>query len=153
MYGGATSPLPGPTDVAVRPIVPGEIGLFGTTWADGYEFAGQEREWALGDIVAWPSRESVTLYLAEAGGAPAGAAVLGVHDGVGYLANASTVPAFRRRGAHGAMIERRIADAAGSGCELVCGLALYGSTSQNNMERLGLRLAGTLTQWRPLPST
>ncbi len=150
LYGRAAAPLPGPTDAVVRVVAPGDIGTFATTWADGYEHTGALREWALRDVVAWPSLEGFTLYLAELDGRPAGAAVLAVREGIGYLMNASTIPAMRGRGVHGALIERRIADASASGCELICGLAAYAGVSQNNMERIGLRLAGTITQWRPL---
>jgi hypothetical protein len=74
--------------------------------------------------------------------------VLGVRDRVGYLANASTVEAFRRRGCQTALVARRIDDAATAGCELVTALTTFGSASQRTLERAGLRIAYTKTVWR-----
>ena len=75
-----------------------------------------------------------------------------VGDGIGYLANAATVPGFRGRGCQTALLARRIADAAAAGCDLVAGQATFGSTSQRNMERMGLRPAVTVTTWRMITS-
>ncbi len=43
------------------------------------------------------------LFLARVDGEPAGAAVLSVHDDIGYLAAGSVLPAFRARGVHAAL--------------------------------------------------
>ena len=80
--------------------------------------------------------------------------MLTLDDDVGYLANASTLPAFRRRGVQGALIAARIADARAAGCEAVCSQAEFGSASQRNLERAGLSVAYTKAVWRlnELPS-
>jgi hypothetical protein len=50
----------------------------------------------------------------------------------------------RARGIHLALTNRRIADAAKAGCDLVISYTGgFGTTSQNNMERAGLRIAHT----------
>lgn len=148
LYGGAAVPLPGPSAASVRSVDGSEIERFAAVWGTGYELGDAQRALVTTDIAAWPSFDGVRLYLADIEGVPVAAAALYVREGIGYLANASTLPSYRRRGAHGALIEQRIGDAAATGCELVCGLAVYGSPSQSNMERAGLRLAGTITQWR-----
>jgi ribosomal protein S18 acetylase RimI-like enzyme len=94
-------------------------------------------------LVAAVDRVSGSLYLAAVDGAAAAAAALTVADGVGYLANAATFPAFRRRGCQTALIEARVADAADAGCELVTSGAEFGSASQRNLERAGFRVAYT----------
>ena len=43
-------------------------------------------------------------YLALMEGQPAASAELVLHEGVGYLSNAATLPSFRRRGLHRALI-------------------------------------------------
>jgi ribosomal protein S18 acetylase RimI-like enzyme len=102
----------------------------------------------------WSEIEGWRLYLALVDGSPAGAAMLTLDDDVGYLANASTLPAFRRRGVQGALIAARIADARAAGCEAVCSQAEFGSASQRNLERAGLSVAYTKAVWRlnELPS-
>ncbi len=148
LYGAAKAPLPGPGAVEVEAITAAEMDVFSQVWTEGYEIDEAGRLSARTDIEAWPSFDFVRLYLARVDGRPAGAAALAVDDEVGYLANASTIPSLRRHGAHSALLERRIADSAAAGCELVCALAVFGSPSQRNMERLGFRLAGTIVQWR-----
>jgi GNAT superfamily N-acetyltransferase len=81
-------------------------------------------------------------------GTPAAAGALVVHEGVGYLADAATDPRFRGRGCQTALIRRRIADAALAGCDLVAAQAEFGSTSQRNLERGGLRICCTKAVWR-----
>jgi len=86
-------------------------------------------------------------FLAYVDGQPAGAATLFVSDGVGYLALAATRPAFRRRGCHTALLRARQEAAAYSGCDLVVGMTGFGSISQNNMERAGLKIVHTRVIW------
>jgi GNAT superfamily N-acetyltransferase len=99
-------------------------------------------------IAALAAREGISFYLAYVEGAPAAAAILALGDGIGLLANASTLPASRGRGCQSALIARRIADAAGAGCELVSSGASFASQSQRNLERAGLRVAYVKTVWR-----
>ena len=73
---------------------------------------------------------------------------LTIGDGLGYLANAATLPAMRGRGCQTALLARRIADAAAAGCDTIASLAEFGSGSQRNLERAGLRVAYTQAVWR-----
>jgi hypothetical protein len=95
----------------------------------------------------WRDVEHWRLYLATVDGAPAGAAVLAITDGLGYLAAGSTLPAYRRRGVHTALIAQRLADAAAAGCEFVTGQAELESGSHRNQERAGLTLAHVRQDW------
>ena len=83
------------------------------------------------------------LYVALVDGVQAGAAALTIADGVGLLANAATLPDFRGRGCQTALVAARLADAAAAGCDLVASGAAFGSQSQRNLERAGLRMAYT----------
>ena len=60
------------------------------------------------NVRPWLEEPGWSLYLARANGRPAGAATLYVHDRVGYLADAATDPAFRRRGIQVALLRRRM---------------------------------------------
>lgn len=86
-------------------------------------------------------------FLAEIDGQPAGAGALSVHQGVALLAGASTIPAFRGRGAQNALLHARLAFAASQGCDLAMMGALPGSASQRNAERQGFRIAYTRIKW------
>jgi ribosomal protein S18 acetylase RimI-like enzyme len=134
--------------VEVRLADRSELALFARLRVDGFEISGEFRELALRDMDHWFDVPNWKLYFAFVGGEPAGMAVLTLTDGVGYLANAASLPAFRRRGIHRALLRRRINDAAAAGCDLIAGLAAYASTSQHNMEREGLRIAYTAAEWR-----
>ena len=88
-----------------------------------------------------------SFYLARIDGRPAASAILYVADGVGYLADASCDPAFRRRGLQAALLARRIADARGVGAQFVCSGAAFLSTSHRNMERAGMRILFNRSIW------
>ncbi|WP_231571705.1 GNAT family N-acetyltransferase [Gordoniibacillus kamchatkensis] len=78
---------------------------------------------------------------------PAGVAVMHISNDVASLTFAATVPEFRRRGLQTAFLQKRIHEAELANCELVVGQASYASTSQNNMERAGLRIGYTRATW------
>ena len=99
-------------------------------------------------VARWAEIDGWRLYLARVDGSPAGAALLALDDDVGYLANASTLPHYRRRGVQTALIVARIADAVGSGCDVIASQAQFGSASQRNLERAGLQVAYTKAVWR-----
>jgi GNAT superfamily N-acetyltransferase len=94
------------------------------------------------------------LFLARVDGVPAGAAVLSIHDDVGYLAAGCVLPAFRGRGLQTALIAARLKRAAARRCTVVCGGAAWGSQSQRNQQRAGLSIAHVKTIWTncPVPS-
>jgi hypothetical protein len=77
------------------------------------------------------------------------AATLYLHHGVGYLADATTNPSFRRRGFQSALLRRRIRDAGASGADLVFSGATPFSTSHRNMERAGMRVQFVRSLWTP----
>lgn len=89
------------------------------------------------------------LYLAYVEGNAAGAAAMHCHGGVATLAIAGTLPEYRRKGCQTAVLLRRIQDASLSGCDLVVAQSGLMTTSQNNMERCGLRIAFNRAVWVP----
>jgi hypothetical protein len=89
-----------------------------------------------------------TAFLAMADGHAVASALLWTHEGVALLAGASTVAAYRGRGAQRALLEARLAAAAEAGCELAMMGAAPGSASQRNAEREGFRIAYTRMKWQ-----
>jgi GNAT superfamily N-acetyltransferase len=85
-------------------------------------------------------------YLAYAEDTPVATAALYVRGVVGWLGAAGTLPAYRRRGAQGALMTRRINDAVALGCRWLVTETGEDNPSQpnpsyHNMLRTGFRLA------------
>jgi GNAT superfamily N-acetyltransferase len=155
------------TSVMFRPLLPGasaaarrdsgvSVRLAG---ADEYELWAQTaaRGWSefeeLGEFMLGLSRVSAhradgLSFLAELDGRPVATGALSIWEGVALLAGASTIPEARRRGAQQALLDARLAYAAGRGCDLAMMCALPGSASQRNAERHGFRIAYTRAKWR-----
>lgn len=106
----------------------------------------------------WCDMPNWHLFLARVGGEPAGAAVLSIHDDIGYLAAGCVLPAYRGRGLHAALIAARLDRAKSRQCRIVFGNAAWGSQSQRNQQRAGLVMAYVKSIWanqraRGAPST
>ena len=133
--------------VSVRVAVEGEADAWARTSAEGWseykEFAHLMLE--MGRVVA--TAKGNTLFLAEMDGQVIGAGGLSIHDGVALFAGASTIPAWRRRGAQRALLDARFQYARAAGCDLAMMGAEPGSSSQRNAERQGFRIAYTRTKW------
>lgn len=143
-YGLPTRSVPAPAPgVEVHEIGREELDTFLEVNQRGFglpvEYAPLFRFWY--DLAGW------RLYLATVDGAPAGAAILVMADGVGYMASGATVPEARGRGVQKAMLYQRIADAARAGCEILFGQCAFGSISHHNQEVCGLRTAYTKAVW------
>jgi hypothetical protein len=99
------------------------------------------------NVRPWLNQAGWSLYVGRLNGQPAAAATLFVQDGVGYLADATTSPVFRRRGFQSALLRRRISDAAAAGVDTVFSGAAPFSTSHRNMERIGMRVQFVRSLW------
>jgi hypothetical protein len=136
-------------DVTVRVIEPGgdDAQRFARVLLGGHEVPDDTftEHWAA--VALWPAEPEWWCYLAEIDGEPVAASALIVTDGIGYLANAATLPAGRQRGCQQALIHQRMRDAAASGCELFLTMANPGSVSHRNLERAGLGVAYTKVMW------
>jgi ribosomal protein S18 acetylase RimI-like enzyme len=102
------------------------------------------------NVRPWLNQSGWSLYVGRLNGQPAAAATLYLKDGVGYLADATTSPAFRRRGFQSALLRRRISDAAAAGADIVFSGASPFSTSHRNMERIGMRVQFMRSLWTPV---
>jgi len=135
--------------VTVRVIEPGgqDAQQFARVLLGGYEVPDDTftAHWAA--VALWPAEPEWSCYLAEVDGESLGAAALIVTDGIGYLANAATLPAGRQQGCQQALIHRRMRDAVAAGCELFLTMAIPGLVSHRNLERAGLGVAYTKAVW------
>lgn len=78
---------------------------------------------------------------------PAGVGLLYLQDRIGLLADATTLPEYRGKGCHAALIDHRVARAAERGCDLLTSFVEFGSASHRNLEKAGLRVAYTKAMW------
>ncbi|MCS1350129.1 hypothetical protein [Mechercharimyces sp. CAU 1602] len=78
---------------------------------------------------------------------PASVADLYTEERIGTLAVAATLPQYRGWGCHLALTEKRMLDALHAGCDLIEGQAVFGRTSQKNMQKCGLEVAYTKSIW------
>jgi GNAT superfamily N-acetyltransferase len=116
----------------------------------GWGIAEKDHAQFKSNVRPWRDQPGWSLYLARVDGCPAAAATLYVDGRVGYLADATTAPAFRRHGLHVALLQRRIHDASMAGVDFIFSGAEPMSTSHRNMERAGLRLHFIRAKWTPV---
>ncbi|WP_036746745.1 GNAT family N-acetyltransferase [Paenibacillus sp. UNC451MF] len=92
-------------------------------------------------------RQGWKLFLAYVDQTPAAVAAMHFSRGIASCALAATLPSYRNRGLQTALLHRRMHEAFKADCELVSAQASFASTSQHNMERVGMRLAWTRAVW------
>jgi hypothetical protein len=143
---------PPTTQVEVRRVKPAEVGEWAETVARGFieepEFVPAGSDMKLDEtflrlLLAGEAAEGHCIFASWLGGRMIGGGSLFIHEGVAMLNGASTLAAFRRRGAHSAVHFARLACAFEDGCDLARVVTQPGSTSQRNAERRGFRVAYT----------
>ena len=95
----------------------------------------------------WLTEPGWRLYLARYYDRPAGTAILFQDGNTAYCADSACDPELRGHGVHAALLARRLEDAGALGCDLVCAMAAYLSTSHRNMIRAGFSLLHTKSVW------
>ena len=103
-------------------------------------------------VKPWLTAPGWSLYLGLCDGEPAGAAILSLANADAYLQDSAVDPKWRRRGVHRALLDRRCADAAAAGAQVVFSGADYLSASCRNMLRKGLGLLFTKAVWTAPPA-
>jgi GNAT superfamily N-acetyltransferase len=133
--------------VRARKIGQDELSVWADVAAEGWgetpELSSFIREFSR--VVG--AAEATTPFFAELDGRPVATGAIVIHEGVGLLAGASTIPSARKHGAQRALLETRLAYAKERGCDLAMMCAAPGSASQRNAERQGFRIAYTRTKW------
>lgn len=139
---------PSNKQLRIREVQPNEVDLFLNLYQDGFELPRLENE-EKEAVLSWLHRAKSSLYLciAHIDDTPAGVGILYMENGIGLLADATTLPGFRGRGCHTAMIHHRVAQAEKHNCDLLTSFVEFGSTSHINLERAGLRVAYTKSMW------
>ena len=118
-----------------------------------FELDGSGGDWAEPDGVAFMTirctlKADTRLFLAWLDGQPVGGGALEMHEGVAALIAAKTLPAFRHRGLHTALLHARLAAAFQAGNDLALVHTQPGAESQRNVLRAGFQLAYTNVDMR-----
>jgi GNAT superfamily N-acetyltransferase len=132
---------PPPPELRVRRALAGEEELFFRVVMAGF-LESEEVPAAALDMMrpsAFAARHE--HYLAWLGDEAIGGATLAWSGGVACVAGSGVRPAFRRRGAQGALIRARLDRARELGCQIACSATLPGTASRRNMERHGFHVA------------
>jgi len=117
----------------------------------GWELPAKSHDQFKANVRPWREQPGWSLYVARLDGRPAAAATLFVPASVGYLADACTDPAFRRRGLHAALLRRRTVDAWQAGADLVFSGTAFLSGSYRDMQAVGMQLAFIRAIWSAPP--
>jgi GNAT superfamily N-acetyltransferase len=134
-------PPPSPPDLQIRRVAPGEEERFFRVVMAGFLESETVPDEAIALMLPTAFAENHELYLAWLGDEAIGGAALSHHDGVAFVNGSGVRPAFRRRGAQGALIRARLARARTLGCTLAVSNTLPGTASRRNMERHGFSVA------------
>lgn len=128
---------PPPRELSVRRIRPGEEELHCRVSLAGFLESEEVPDAAVALLLPFAFADGCEPYLALLGDEPIAAAMLCVADRVAFLSGTGVRPAFRRRGAQGALIRARLERAAALGCALAASSTQPGTASRRNMERHG----------------
>lgn len=131
-----------PTDLRVEQIDESLAETFGNVACEGFGMPIELKSILAGTI----GRPGWNHYIAFDEDKPAAAAALYVRNDAGWLGVAATLPSYRRRGAQGALMARRICDGAKLGCEWLVtetgqDRAEKPNPSFHNMVRTGFKVA------------
>ncbi len=135
-------------DVTVESVTPDTLEIFTDTHVKGFEYPAAWHGKTKGDLHRQFGEDGFYPYLVRYQGEPVGSAYLEVRGGIGNLLGSATMPAFRGKGCHLALLRHRLHAAGELGCRLVVSGASFGSTSFRNQYRVGLRLAYIETIWK-----
>jgi GNAT superfamily N-acetyltransferase len=138
------TPAPG---VTVEIVDASTLEPFLDCYSAGWQIANPEG--FKRNVRSWLGQPGWTLYLGRHDGTPAGGAILFLDGHTAYCADSAVDPAMRGHGVHQALLQRRSADAAAHGADLLCAMAAYLSTSHRNMIRVGLSVLSTKAVWMP----
>jgi len=114
-----------------------ELELWTLTVAQGFTESFPVTRELLSVMKMFAMAENAECYLARIEGRVVGGATLAFRGRIAGLFGASTLPEFRKRAVHTALLHARLERAEEAGCELAISLAQPGRASQLNIKRQG----------------
>ncbi|QGS68524.1 hypothetical protein CV093_08235 [Oceanobacillus sp. 143] len=134
-------------NVSIRQLKKDEFDIFGQLYAEGFQLPDSYRNHIAQRNEILFDKEGWHFYLASVGNEPAGIGVLFTKDVVATLAVATTIPKFQNLGIQKLLIQQRFTEARKMNCKYIASQTGVGSTSQLNMEKMGMRIAYTKAVW------
>lgn len=139
---GVEPPSDAPTDLRIEQIGADQAPAFAAVFAEVFGIPAPLQAWLAGCV----GRPGWRHYIAFDGDTPAATGALYANGPVGWLGMAATRPAYRRRGAQGAIIAERVRAAAALGCrwlgvETAADTPAHPNPSTHNLRRLGFQFA------------
>jgi len=148
LYGLPISQGPAlPDGLTIDPVDADGADLAQQLYLDGFEFPDVDRENARRFLPCWIDDRAIDVRIASLDGEPAAMGILYTHDRISYFAGGATLRDQRRHGCQTALLRHRMTLAAERGADFVVSKTGFATNSQNNMERLGLRLACSMGTW------
>ncbi len=142
---GSPPPAAASSAVRVRRTTPDQFAQWIAVVARGF-VEQSERPLLVTDIYETFRRmPEIGCFLATIEEQPAGGAALACEGGVAHLFGASTLPSFRGRGVHAALLRERLATAAAAGCDLACLGAQPDGPAHRNALRAGFEVVADHT--------
>ncbi len=133
-----------PTDgIEIGRATTDETGLWARTVAQGLFAPEGPPPAMLGVFETMCHLPGAVPFLARVNGRIAGGGLVAIDQGLARLSGTSTLPDFRGRGVHRALVHARLGLATAERCDLAAVGAVPGSVSQRNVERRGFRVAYT----------
>ncbi|MCP3029452.1 GNAT family N-acetyltransferase [Halobacillus sp. A5] len=139
-----------PSGIKIEKMNIENFDAFGEIYTKGFNMPVSVKNHVTKNNRVLLNNEHWNFYLASVEGKPAGVGVLFCENGIGTLAASATLPEFRNKGVHTALIKERIEKANELNCHLIVGQSAFGSVSQRNMEKAGLKIAYTHAVWEEL---
>lgn len=136
-----------PSNISVRQLKENEFDIFADIYVRGFHMPPFTKDGVRQNNEILYNKPGWHFFIAEIQNTPASIGVLYINKGVASLAASATLPEFQRKGCHTALIQKRIETAIASNCQLIVGQAMFGSGSQNNMERAHMKIAYTKSIW------
>lgn len=129
-------------EISIRRLEKNEFDIFAEIYVKGFQMHDFVKSGvAENNKILYD--ENWKFYLASVKNEPAGIGVFFVKNGIATLAASATLPDYRNKGIHTALLKKRINEAQSMNLGLVVGQADFGNTSQTNMQRLGMNIAYT----------
>ncbi|MBM7621044.1 GNAT superfamily N-acetyltransferase [Bacillus tianshenii] len=133
--------------ISIRKMKMHEASTYADIYVQGFQMPAFLKDGVAQNNEVLFDHDQWTFYLATVEGEPAGIGAVFIKDHIATLAAAATLPSSRNRGIQSGLIQQRIYQAYREECSLVVGQAKFGSVSQNNMERAGMRIGYTKAIW------
>jgi hypothetical protein len=133
--------------LSIRLLKSDEFDTFADIYTKGFQIPSFLKSGVAQNNEVLHNNKHLIFYLASIKNEPAGIGVLFIKNKIATLAAAATVPNLKNKGIQSALIKQRLDQATLQDCQWVVGQAKFGSVSQNNMERAGLKIAYSKAIW------